>query len=328
MRRLVRTPGWYGDCTLEGDDVYLVRDSHLVVNGNSLSLPPRQSNLLQLVTIRYNGQIIIAGQGQSYSNWLWKDNKWTDLGPSFATFSCAFGADNLYFVCGPNQYRVLSLVDNSISPIIGRAIGSNGIRYIDFEQSPDGIITGDATYGPQPFNMAQWSRYQDSILGQSYIDGALVQYGSTRYMIEPGDTQFLRLHRSGNSLAIAIVKMPESSTVFYWMTLDELKEFPIQFTADQKVPGPVVNSSTTVKNKMTSPAEYIKQYNLPTLDKWLNQEYPQLRNAYINAQGGNIPGDDWASFQTYRRFMEPNVWTFEKMLAWEQNGGQPPVNPQ
>lgn len=64
----------------------------------------------------------------------------------------------------------------------------------------------------------------------------------------------------------------------------------------------------------------------PSLDTWINVEYPQLVAAFT-AAWGHPPDHQWAAFQTYRRYMEPDVWPFAKMLAWEgsQNGHEPPA---
>jgi len=97
---------------------------------------------------------------------------------------------------------------------------------------------------------------------------------------------------------------------------------PRVYLAD-KQPGPII------PEKPVTPQEYMKQYNLPSLDHWIHVEFPQLLAAYTEAQGhAPEPDFEWAAFQTYRRYMEPDVWTFEKMLEWEKNGGKPPVNPQ
>lgn len=331
IRKHVESNGWYGDSTLEGDYVSLIRDSHIVVNGSRVELPPGQSNLLFLVCIRYNGQILIAGQGQSYSNWLYKDAIWHDLGPSFATFTCAFGSNNLYLVVGPNQYRVLNLDTMLMGDVIARAIGSNGIRYIDFSQSFDGIVTGDSTYGPQPYNLSQWCLRQDKVsnedvvFGQSYIDGAVALYNSTNYLIEPGDTQFLRFYHNWDQVCFTIVKMLEKSTVFYWMDVADLKTFPIQFTADQKIPGPISNGIPQYKSL---PQLGKKKMPLPTLDQWIKEEFPQLLAAYIKTQGHSPDPDfEWAAFQTYRRFMEPEAWPFDKMLRHELGDDSPEQKP-
>jgi hypothetical protein len=339
MRKWIEDGGWYGDNTLEGDYVSVVGhiengkfvSDYISVNGTKLSFPPEQSSLLFIVCKRFNNQLLIAGQGQEFSNWLWKDNEWREISPSFATFPCAFGASILYSVCGNNLYVTIDLESGSISKPIGRQIGSNGIRYINFYQSPDGIVTGDRTYGPTPYNLSQWSQDGDLILGQSYIDGAIVQYGAN-HLIESGDTQFLRLHRSldGKNFCCAIVKMLENSTVFYWSTLDELiKNFPI-VEVDKK-PGPI-----NFDKRNEGIPEYVslikekKMSNLPSLDHWIHEEFPQLLEAYKKTQGhAPEPDFEWAAFQTYRRYMEPEVWPFEKMLRHEQGlDNVVPTNPQ
>lgn len=83
------------------------------------------------------------------------------------------------------------------------------------------------------------------------------------------------------------------------------------------------------ESKVINPADYIKQWNLPSLDHWLHVEFIQLVEAFKKSQPPGTPfPDDWQAFQTYRRYVEPHVWTFEKMLAWELSGGKAPVNPQ
>lgn len=248
MRKVVRG-NWYGDCTLEGDYISLIRDSHIEINDNRIELPVGpwgKENILQLVAIRWNGQILIAGQGQvgdkGSGNWLYKDEKWNLLTISFATFPCAFSSDSLYLVVGPNLYRIYDLLTGQLSAPISRTIGSNGIRYINFSQSSDGIVTGDSTYGPGLYNLSQYTKQDGLVIGQSYIDGCVAFLGDIRYKLEDGDTQFIRFHRRGNDIAIAIVKMLELKTVFYWMTVDELKQFPITRDSDkpiEKQPGPV-----------------------------------------------------------------------------------------
>lgn len=66
----------------------------------------------------------------------------------------------------------------------------------------------------------------------------------------------------------------------------------------------------------------------PSLHDWIHVEYPQLAQAYRDTHDGNEPGHEWAAFQTYRRYMEPSVWTFPKMLAWERSQGTGTPDPQ
>lgn len=321
MKTWVEDGGWYGDNTLQRDYVSLHRDSHIVCNGKRIELPPGQSNLLQLVCLNWRGQVLIAGQGQKNNNWLWKDNKWIDLGPSFGTFSCTFGPSNLYIVCGNNLYYLYDLEADKKSNSISRVIGANGIRYINFNQALDGIITGDRTYGPSPYNLSQWTSYQDLVLGQSYIDGAVLIRNGIQYKIESGDTEFLRLHYDGFNIAISIVKMLENRTVFYWFDINELNQFQILNPPPvEKEKGPVNNSSignSTIKVPIKKEKKPMDP-RLPTLDKWIKEEFPQLLAAYTKTQGHTPDPDfEWAAFQTYRRFMEPDVWPFDRMLRHE-----------
>lgn len=77
---------------------------------------------------------------------------------------------------------------------------------------------------------------------------------------------------------------------------------------------------------MPGSAQYIKLNDLPSLDAWMNVEYPLLSDAFTSAQG-HAPDERWAAFQTYRRYMEPDQWPFSRMLAWETNGGHDPIIP-
>ncbi len=247
IKQHIEPNGWYGDATLEGDYVSLHRDSHISVNGLRLELPVGQygkENVLFLVCLKFQGQILIAGQGQigdnGSGNWLYKDGEWKIVSGSFATFSCAFSSTFLYLVCGNNQYIIYDLLTDSLSAPINRQIGSNGIRYIDFAQSPDGIVTGDSTYGPQPYNISQWTQKSDIVIGQSYIDGCVALYGQY-YKLEPGDTQFIRFKRDNNNqICISIVKMLENSTVFYWMDVADIKQFPVE---GYNKPFPLINGT-------------------------------------------------------------------------------------
>lgn len=234
--------GWYGDNTIEGDCVSLHKNSHIILNGTRVELPTSiygKENILQLVAIRWQGQVLIAGQGQvgdkGSGNWLYIDGAWKNFPESFGTFACAFGTDSLYLVSGNNFYRVYDLISGTLSPnLIPRQIGSQGIRYIDFRQSYDGIVTGDATYGPNPYELSQWTLRDDLVFGQSYIDGCIswllgevdLSGKVIKRKIEPGDCQFIRLHRFGNNICVSIVKQVELTTVFYWMTVEDLKLFP------------------------------------------------------------------------------------------------------
>lgn len=237
LRKHVELGGWYGDCDLEGNYVSLHRDSHLSVNGTKLDLPVGpwgKENLVQLVIKKFKGQILIAGQGQvgdkGSGNWLFFNNNWRLLTNSFGTFACAFdpNRDYLYLVVAPNTYKFFDLNTETFSVPISRQLGAQGIRYINFQQSPvDGIVTGDETYGPTPYTLAQWSELGKLVIGQGYNGGAICQYNDRR-VLEPGDCQFLHLKGRDDQFCLPIVKMLEITTVFYWMTLDELKNFPLE----------------------------------------------------------------------------------------------------
>jgi hypothetical protein len=64
--------------------------------------------------------------------------------------------------------------------------------------------------------------------------------------------------------------------------------------------------------------------NLPSLHDWIHIEFPQLLAAYEKTQGHKPEPDfEWACFQTYRRFMEPDIWPFDRMLRHELGDDNP-----
>lgn len=227
--------GWYGDCNLDMDNVSLHPNSHLMINGNRIELPVnaqgQKENVLFTVLKRWNFDILIAGQGQvgdkGSGNWLYKGGKWNLVSGSFGVYPCAFSDSSLYLIVGPNQYVVYDLASDSKTEPISRAVGSQGIRYIDFSQSVDGIVTGDETYGPGIYNLSQWIRRFDTVLGQSYTGGAVALVNKIRRVIEPGDCQFLRFYEKDNKIAITIVKQVEKKTIFLWMESSDLLTFPL-----------------------------------------------------------------------------------------------------
>lgn len=235
IRTKTEPTGWYGDCNVEGDNVSLYIGSHVSVNGNRIELPinnrDEKENVLFLIMQRWNLEILLAGQGQvgdrGSGTWLYKNNKWNLIAGSFGTYPVAFSNHSLYLVTGNNQYKVYDLASDTITETIPRQIGSGGIRYIDFSQSIDGIVTGDETYGPAPYNLSQWILRSPVVLGQSYIDGCIALLDNIRYKIESGSCQFLRFYIKDNRVAITIVNQPENKTIFYWMNVEDIKTFPV-----------------------------------------------------------------------------------------------------
>lgn len=259
MRSFSVDHGWYSDITLDGDYCALIRDEYIIVNGTIIGLPFVESigkveNVLFLVMKRWNGQILLAGQGNITDFcWLYRDNAWKALDLTFGTFPCAFGVDSLYFVCANNQYRIYYLDDDRVAGPVNRIIGSQGIHYIDWSQSIDGIVTGDSTYGPAPYNLSQWTSRDNLTLGQSHDDdrddGLGLLY-PTYYKFINGPVNFIRYYRSVNDLAFCCVNQPENYSTFYWMTLGEFKSFPVskEIIDVGKAAGPINSSCNGKKN--------------------------------------------------------------------------------
>ena len=365
MRRYTDRGGWYGDVSLDGTRVSLHRDSHIVVGSfefdtTRIELPTGQfgkENLVQMVACKFNGQLFIAGQGQvgdkGSGNWLYEDGKWRVISPSFGTFACCFGDSTLYLVVGPNQYRIYNLKTRQLTSSINRQLGAQGIRYIDFSQSFDGIVTSDSTYGPAPYNLSQWilrSDIDDVVLGQSYVDGAIAKIIATNtndYKIEPGDCQFLRMYRNVNNLAVCIVKMLEVSTVFYWMTVEELLiDFPPLFPEV-----PPMADTPIAPNKLSTIEKMIHDHpEIDTMDenergKILdysakfdnppNVDRPWGRKAR-NADGSNKNTDGYCFLRPDGKFEIYDVingtngkasWDFAGVVKQGENGWWAPAEP-
>jgi hypothetical protein len=259
MKLRVEPGGWYGDCDAKGNYVSLHRDSHLIINGNRIELPivnGVKDNILQLVMKEWNGQILIAGQShQGLGNYLYKDGKWKIVSPSFATWPCAFSSNSLYLVSGPNQYIVYDLLTGLTTAPISRKIGVNGIRYINFDQSVDGIVTGDETYGSKILKMAQWIKNNQLYVGQSYIDGCILldDIAKVYHLVDHGDCEFIRFYQDGNLLAVTIVKPQIPSTSFYWFNTSEINEFAV-VSQDVVPDNPTKPTTPTQPNPGPSPS--------------------------------------------------------------------------
>ena len=308
MRIIPRNGAWYSDSTLEGDDVNLYGDSHIEVNlfdgsKKRIELPFTNNNILQLTCYRWKNEVLIAGMGhRDDCAWLFKNNKWTNLGKTCNTYTCAFGDGNLYYVVGLNQYRILDLETETSGPIINREIGSNGIRYISFPQSSDGIVTGDSTYGPAPYELSEFTSLQDTILGQSWKndrdDLIGLVLGDTYHKLYDGRCKFVRFKRLGKNLAITTVNESKKESVHFWMTVDELISFPRfnpfsgevvkpKSPIETREPGPIVNKEEKMpvaKNEIEVVRRMIRLH--PEVNTMDDDDRAKILDYTIKALGG------------------------------------------
>lgn len=343
MIKHVDSGGWYGDVNLNGTRVSLHRDSHIVVgrfgiDTEIIELPVGafgKENLIQMVFCVFNDQILIAGQGGAIGqntgsgNWLYEDGGWRVISPSFGTFACCFDPSTLYLVVGQNQYRTYNLFSREFSPVTSKQLGAQGIRYIDFNQASDGIITSDATYGPKPYNLAQWILRTDIVLGQSYIDGCIASVlGDENYKVEPGDCQFLRFYRRGKDLAIAIVKMPENSTVFYWLNANEIKSFPVDSGEVTPIP-PIPPEEPVAPNEIETVKKVLREH--PEIDVLDDVSRGDILNFVIEDLDGspwgrksrNSSGTDLNTDVLGYKFSDGKIEWIDVLLGHDPNPSNP-----
>lgn len=109
----------------------------------------------------------------------------------------------------------------------GPAIGSQGWRYVD--RVTGSLVTGDATLGSS-FGLSEWTDLGDSLyIGQcGTARGCALWDGATLRMIEAGDAWFIRAHRDGDQVSIAMVREQKTGqpSILLWLTVAELRAMP------------------------------------------------------------------------------------------------------
>src|SRR5215471_16723626 len=198
--------GWYSDITIDGDTTSLIRDQHIIFNGRIIQLPENE-NVLYLTMKRWKDVLFLAGQGnRSGKCWLWNSGSETWYSPcsTFGVNPCVFDyAGFLLVVIGPTQFVSFDLTSGMLSSPLPKQDGSQGFRYVDPVTNQP--VTGEATYGPAPYNLAQFTDLGQYVIGQSYIDGAVALYQGEHYQVEPGnDCQFIRAYIEQDSICFCI----------------------------------------------------------------------------------------------------------------------------
>ena len=225
MKRQAFLGGWYADATPDGNFAVLFPDAHISHAGGWLSLPPA-GNLLFTVT---NGKQI-AGQGHHDGQcWLWTGSMWLNVGPTYGTSPCAFGPLGLY-VSMPGAAANVAVVNPETggkSFPVTQVIGVRGIAAVD----ASGIHPQDDWYGQ--FGLGEYVDLGFIQVGQSIHGGCAIQ----GHLLEPGDVQFIRAHRDGDLISVAMWKPQEKQAVCHWLTVAEIAQLPIVGTTPPN-PGP------------------------------------------------------------------------------------------
>lgn len=205
---MIRVPdAWYVDATPDGSFVALIPNRHLVTQRGNVPLPHGQ-NLLY-VRIAPDG-VRFAGAGhQDDLVWEWDGTSWTSHGAAYGVSPVIYDHDG-------------TLLKNDGS------WGSQGPRYI----GPDGdVITADTTYYSVTLGLSEfsWLGAPDLYVGQSHDDNqdsAWIWDAGTHRLLEPGPCRFIRSHRDGERVSIAIWK-PGQGAVIHWLTLAEMHALPV-----------------------------------------------------------------------------------------------------
>lgn len=210
---------WWGDALPNGVYAAMVPESHLeVTSGRVMALPPGEPWGLHDIRITEVGGFKIAGQAHSTVNvtGLWVEDKWTFLpGP-------VVGVNAVIF----DRQGELHRSDGSR--------GGQGFRFVD---AAGRIWTGDETIYDAVMGIHEWTRLASDLwIGQGHEDGAgaRVWDGKQRRVFEVGSCRSIRATVEGDKFAVAITL--RDRVRFYWGTLDELRELPVEV---QPVPPPV-----------------------------------------------------------------------------------------
>ena len=215
MKRHAFPGGWYADATPSGAWAVLYPDSHINFSDIQIPLPPA-GNVLFVVT----DGVSLAGQGQADGMcWLWNGEQWKPVCPTYGTSPCAFGPGFLY-VSMPGQSANIAVINPRTGERqfpITQPLGSRGIASVD----PFGIHGQDAWYGQ--FGLGEFVDLQGIHVGQSVSGGCAID----GRLLEPGDVQFIRAHRDGDLIAVAMWKPQEKQAVCHWLTVREIAQLPL-----------------------------------------------------------------------------------------------------
>lgn len=220
-----RAQGWYAACAIGGAYAHVVRDSHLIGNGNRWALPSGRN--LDCIDITPSGNV--AGSlGDGKQDWevCVYENGHCYVGPVPARNAIAFNDDgSALYVCrvgSVSRYTVPELVSDGSIPL---DTGSQGIRFISWDGRP---IPSEPSMNEPTRTLFEFIDYGDVAIGHGNDGvGCLVRFPDGYHVLEAGDAKFIRVHRRGNDFAIAFHREDTRESVFYWATLEELRACPL-----------------------------------------------------------------------------------------------------
>jgi len=231
MTRIEKQNGWYTDSATTGQYAVLLPGIRIETSAGIVPLP-QGGNVLYLVAAMVDGRLCLAGQGGSDGQaWLWNRQQWRALCPSYGTSPCAFGPHGCY-VSTPtnlNNVRAFDAFTGVPTVSITKSLGARGIAAITGTGLiPSEVLAIDAYYGQH--GLAEYLDLGGLFIGQGASGGCWAAgYGQ----LEPGDVQFIRAHRDGDNLTVAMWKPVEKKAVVLWLTVQELSTLP------QPVPVPI-----------------------------------------------------------------------------------------
>jgi hypothetical protein len=217
---MTRTPivgGWYGDALASGEYAILIPDSHIETHIGQIPLDAGDSCLF--LRVSNVGGFKFAGQSQNGRGTI----EWIQARSWHVVAADSYGVNPVIYDRQGNLHR-------------GEPqYGSQGFRYIREDGS---IATGDQTYVDPVNHLWEFTVAGDVVIGQGETSAIAVADGK-RYVIEPGDTRFIRVDRQGDQFAVTIVKMSERQTVIHRFTRSELSQYPQEAVPIPGTPVPI-----------------------------------------------------------------------------------------
>jgi hypothetical protein len=217
MRRHEIPGGSYCEAWPDGRYIALLSDSVESQAFGLVAIPPSVETLLYM---RGDMGESFAGVNHADHVWEYTGGAWFDRG----------------LACGVNAVIYDHAGTLHINPV-GCPHGSQGFRFVE----NDRIYTGDETYNGKAINgLAEWTRQGDVQIGQSYVagDAATFFYQWKRRILELGHCWPIRMNCDGNNIAVAMWKMKENKSVFYWLTVDEIAGLPLEAVPPPPPPPP------------------------------------------------------------------------------------------
>lgn len=219
MRRLEVPGGSFGDARVVDQAYAVQRSGQKVVWTHATDLSAPDDFLF--VRIPYVGSFKIAAKQHNGNDAMeWDGSTWQDRG--FA---------------GGNRPVIYDATGNLVIAQAGpnTPTGSIGYRYVD---DAGRLVPSVETYADPARNIDEYTTKGDVTIGQSGIGGCVALVDGKRYLLEPGDTEFINVDRQGDSFAITIVKPMEHKTVILWCDRSEFAQFPEQVLSPDPVPAP------------------------------------------------------------------------------------------